>query len=141
MSRLLFNFLYASVCLVLLFICGMALATSVYVVSDEHGRPQFSDSKPDAPHQLKHIEVENQYPWSKAPPFKPSKKTKQKKRPSKPQKRYTLIELKSQCHAARGKYNNFRTTGKNIDWDTYRAKLEKYKTRRDEWCSRLLRGK
>ena len=74
MSRLLFNLFYATVCLVLLLICGMALATNVYVVTDELGRLQYSDSKPDAPHQLKHIEVENNYPWAEAPAFEPSKK-------------------------------------------------------------------
>lgn len=141
MSRLLFNTCYSIVCLLLLVICSIALATDVYVYTDEHGRQHFSDSKPASPHQLKNIELQNDYPWAEAPKFKHSKKNKRKKKRAKKQKTYTLTELKIKCHAARGKYNNFRGTNKSIDWDTYRARLERYKLKRDEWCGRLLRGK
>lgn len=141
MSQRLFNLLYSFVCLSLLISNNSAIATEVYVYTDEQGRQHFSDSKPDVPHQLKNIEPENNYPWAKAPAFKASKKHKRKKPHVKSQKTYTLTELKTKCHAARGKYNTFRGTNKNIDWDTYRARLEKYKAKRDEWCSRLARGK
>jgi hypothetical protein len=113
----------------------------VYVYTDKQGRQHFSDSKPATPYQLKNIEPENNYPWAEAPAYKPGKKRKRKKQHVKSQKNYTLTELKTKCHAARGKYNSFRGTNKNIDWDTYRARLEKYKAKRDEWCSRLTRGK
>ena len=141
MSKLLFTLFYGSVCLLLLIICSTAIATDVYVETDKHGRQQFSDKKPPVPHQLKHISIKNKYEWADAPKFKSSKKQKKKKRRVKKTKRYTLTELKTKCHAARGKYNTYRASPRNIDWDSYRAKLERYKAKRDEWCSRLLKGK
>jgi hypothetical protein len=141
MSKLLINLLYGSVCLLLLIICSAAIATDVYVETDQHGRTHFTDRKPDSPHELKRIEIENTYPWAEAPAYSYSKKPKRKKKRSKKQKHFSLTELKNKCHAARGKYNSYRASARNIDWDTYRAKLERYKAKRDEWCSRLLRGK
>ena len=140
MSRIIINLLYASVCLLLLLICSLSVATDVYVSRDNNGHLLFSDSQPPGPYQRKHIEIENNYPWADVPAFRPTGKRPRKRHHPGKQKRYTMTELKNACHAARGKYNAFRTSSNDLDWNTYRAKLERYKAARDKWCSRLLRG-
>ena len=41
MSKLLINLLYGSACLLLLIICSTAIATDVYVETDQHGRTEI----------------------------------------------------------------------------------------------------
>lgn len=126
-------------CLLLLAI--PACATDVYVSTDPYGRQQFSDTQPESDHRRITIEIQNDYDWQDPGEFSYTPPKPAPRRKGKPQPQYSLDELKSRCHAARGRYNNFRGTDRNIDWDTYRARLAKYKAKRDEWCSRLARGK
>ena len=126
----------------LLFYRCSAMATEVYVTTDNHGRKQYSDTPPGSasPEQVR-IDIHNSYEWQGPDTFTYTPPERKRRKRFKTDKHYSLDELKTKCHTARGRYNKFRTTDKKIDWDTYRARLAKYKAKRDEWCSRLAKGK
>ncbi|MGD9000450.1 MAG: DUF4124 domain-containing protein [Granulosicoccaceae bacterium] len=129
-------------------ICGFFLlcacpasATDIYVTTDSYGRKHYSDVPPATQHNQININIKNDYEWQGPDTFTYTPRVQKRRKRIKKAKRYSLDELKIKCHAARGRYNNFRGTNRNIDWDTYRARLAKYKAKRDEWCSRLAKGK
>ncbi|MGD8514851.1 MAG: DUF4124 domain-containing protein [Granulosicoccaceae bacterium] len=126
----------------LFFLCTCpAMATDAYVTTDDRGRKHFSDIPPDTPHEHIRIEIRNDYNWQGPETFTYTPPEPQRRKRIRKVRHYSLDELKNKCHAARGRYNNFRGTNRNIDWDTYRARLAKYKAKRDKWCSRLAKGK
>jgi hypothetical protein len=129
------------ICSYLLLYTVMASATDAYVTTDNWGRKQYSDVPPATQHEQIHIVIKNDYEWQGPDTFTYTPPVQKRRKRLKKNKHYSLDELKIKCHAARGRYNNFRGTDKNIDWDTYRARLAKYKAKRDEWCSRLAKGK
>lgn len=126
----------------LLLVCNCpAFAADAYVTTDKHGRKQYSDTPPDSPYQQIHIDIQNDYEWQGPDTFSYTPPVKKRRKHIKQTKQYSLGDLKTRCHTARARYNNFRGTDKNLDWDTYRARLAKYKAKRDEWCSRLAQGR
>ena len=125
----------------LLLLVQTAGATDVYVSTDRFGRKEFTDIEPESTHQQIEVEIQNDYDWHDPGKFSYTPARPPRQKIGNPPRRYTLDELKSKCHEARGRYNDFRGTDLDINWDTYRARLAKYKAKRDEWCSRLARGR
>jgi len=133
----------------LLLLCSLMLsesvfATQVFQYRDESGQPIFSDTKPEGPHQSIDIEIKNDYKWHK--PDAPLKYTKPKSRKKKNKRkkktqRLSLAELQGKCESARYRYQRYRGTRNSSDWGKYQATLTRYASKRDYWCSRVLKRK
>lgn len=127
-----------------LFISTPLFAAPIYHSTDKNGRSSFSDVAPASPHNEVVIEQANDYDWHQFdynPPKKHKKKKRKAKRKKKAVKKLTFDQLRSKCHNARYRYQNYRGRGGNDDWGKYRTKLAKYSEKRDYWCGRYSRGK
>lgn len=119
-------------------------AGPIYQSADEYGRPVFSDTVPNIPHNEIIIEPSSDYDWHQfdySQPKKSKKKKRRAKHKKKTEPKLGFDQLRSKCELARYKYQNYRGRGGNDDWGKYKAKLVKYSERRDYWCSRYLRRK
>lgn len=132
---------------------GMLAAASnpavdgVYFSTDESGRPVFSDSAAGAIGAPLDYAPRSQYQWhapkTKIRASKPASRKAQRKggqgRKRKKEKKYSLEQLSSKCKSALYRYHNHRGSANNLDWAQHKAKIAKYRERKEYWCTRLMR--
>lgn len=123
-------------------------SSGVYLSTDEAGRPVFSDSSGGAIGTPLDYTPRNQYRWhvpkAKFRASKPAKrkaKRKSGKRRKARQKKLSLELLSSKCKSAVYRYHKHRGSANNLDWAQHKAKIAKYRERKEYWCTRLMRRK
>jgi len=115
-------------------ISSQLLATEVYRTVDENGRPVFSNTKPEADHEVLDVEIKNKLgaknqpdPSSRYYSFSGSSSSprRYRSRSSSRESKVSGAELQEKCERYRNivRHNN------------------KQREKRDYWCSRLHRGK